>query len=179
MDIIDITTTDYAARTASLLKLLPDIFNMKYNSILYIGAISYNFTYYNEIKNNYNVIDVIEINKNHCENIKNAKWINNIYNTSIENFNSTNKYDIVFWWHGPEHIKENDIQNVLLKLENNCNNYIVLGCPWGYSPIDSGHITTINENFFEKYGYNCVYSGKKNNCQLDLASGIVAVKKIY
>ena len=44
-----------------------------------------------------------------------------------------NQFDCVMWWHGCEHIPEEDLPNTLKRLEQLAPN-IVLGCPDGYSP---------------------------------------------
>jgi hypothetical protein len=43
------------------------------------------------------------------------------------------KFDAVMWWHGCEHIPEDDLHETLRRLELLAPN-VVLGCPDGYSP---------------------------------------------
>lgn len=43
------------------------------------------------------------------------------------------KFDAVFWWHGCEHIPQEDLAQTLARLEALAPN-VVLGCPNGHSP---------------------------------------------
>jgi len=39
--------------------------------------------------------------------------------------------DFCFWWHGPEHIPEEDLPKALGELKSLCNKAILWACPWG------------------------------------------------
>lgn len=41
------------------------------------------------------------------------------------------KYDIVMWYHGPEHVQENEVIPILQKLEEHANKMVIIACPWG------------------------------------------------
>lgn len=46
------------------------------------------------------------------------------------------KFDAVFWWHGCEHIPQEDLAHTIAKLETLAPN-VILGCPDGHSPQDA------------------------------------------
>lgn len=176
MNIIPIITTDSDARKDSLVQLLPSIFTDQFKTILYVGAQDEHFTFSEELKNAQYIIDIIEINQHHCKILEKKKWINNVVNIDVQKYKTDKKYDIVMWWHGPEHIEDSNLNSTLKNLESIASEYIILGCPWGISPMP-GHLQTINENQFEILGYTCIYSGIKDTYNRDNASGIVAVKR--
>ena len=78
-------------------------------------------------------------------------------------------FDVVFWWHGPEHVIESDLRNVLPELEKICNHLVVLGCPWGDFPQGSlynnpfeRHVGSYEHQIFEEFGYDVECLGLKD-----------------
>lgn len=74
------------------------------------------------------------------------------------------RFRCIFWWHGPEHVEERELDIVLPKLEAQCD-ILVLGCPWGrYEQGAVGgnrfehHLSHLTRDFFESRGYtvDCV-----------------------
>ena len=83
------------------------------------------------------------------------------------------KYDIVFWWHGPEHAVTK-LPRILRRLETLASRLIVIGCPWGiYKQKAVGgneherHGLSLYPEFFTGLGWNWDTIGeidiKKNN----------------
>ena len=111
---------------------------------------------------------------------KNHPWLSDVICGDIKNFNSNKKYDIIFWWHGPEHLLKEDIPSTLINLEHMCNNIIILGCPWGEYKMDNvifnpaGHNSHNDYDIFENLGYTVECLGAKNVH----GSNITAVKYI-
>jgi len=81
----------------------------------------------------------------------------------------TGTYDVVFWWHGPEHIERGEIPDTLKRLEAVSNN-IVLGCPWGvyqqgaeYGNPYEEHKATLYPADFEAWGYEVATCGEADS----------------
>jgi len=177
--------TDDQKRTASILKLEPDLFTNKYKSVLYIGAVppeinnQYDYlysgrAYLKEFKQAGYEITIVEIYyPNYKFLVKKHQYLfDYIYNDDIENFNPPNnkKYDVIFWWHGPEHVERKKLPKILKRIEKFGKYIIILGCPWG--KYDAGiannnpyqaHLASIYSETLIPLGYNKFeYCGKIN-----------------
>lgn len=90
-------------------------------------------------------------------------------------------FDYTFWWHGPEHLSENEITSTLKILEAKTKKLICLACPWGVYPQGSHkgnpyeeHKTTLYPWFFKGLGYEVQTDGEVDQP----GSEIVAWKEI-
>jgi hypothetical protein len=104
-----------------------------YNTVLYIGARIDRADFLGEFqKNNYR-IDILEIYKPNLDFLRQIEWINNVIEGDVQNIESlvNCKYDIIFWWHGPEHIDNEKLEITLNKLKKFSNKLVICGCPWG------------------------------------------------
>lgn len=89
-------------------------------------------------------------------------------------------FDYIIWWHGPEHLPEQDIKPTLERLERMTRRTLALACPWGIYPQgthegnpNEEHKTTLYPDYFEQLGYSI-----KTDGQPDIAgSEIVAWKR--
>jgi len=167
-------------RALGLLKLAPDIFNHK--SVLYIGAKKGRHDFLEDFQKSGCNITVLEIFKQNAEDLKGVSWISEVIEGDVCNFFTDKKFDVIFWWHGPEHIKEEKLAMTLKKLESFANNCVILGCPWGNvsqkigvdeNPFEE-HVSFFNEGYFESLGYKTDYSGVKDT----MGSNILSVKKV-
>jgi hypothetical protein len=41
------------------------------------------------------------------------------------------RFDVVFWWHGPEHVVKKELPKVIDGLKEITGRILVTGCPWG------------------------------------------------
>ncbi len=78
------------------------------------------------------------------------------------------RYDAAFWWHGPEHIRKEDLAAALAGLEQRAR-LVVIGCPWGMSrqaEVDGNphqrHIATLYPTDFQARGYRVDTLGQVN-----------------
>jgi len=90
-------------------------------------------------------------------------------------------YDVIIFWHGPEHLNKEEIPGVLKELETGARCFVILGCPWGDFPQDTtdgniheAHLCSLTPGFFENLGYSC-HTIKKIHKR---GSNIVAWKRI-
>ena len=80
-----------------------------------------------------------------------------------------NKYDVIFWWHGPEHVSKEDFEKIDNTFNKFKNTIIVIGCPYGESlqgvvdgnPFEK-HLYHWQPDEFEKLDY-VVYTTDFNN----------------
>ena len=169
-------------RTEALNRMVPDLYT--YRSILYVGANSARFDYGEEFRKRDYEITVLEVFKANAAHVRTIPWVHEVIECDVRDFESNKKYDIVFWWHGPEYIPKEDLQKALGRLEKVAGVAVVLGCPWGRAhfslkrlgstnPHDE-HVAHHGEGVFEKFGYKAAYTGKKSRP----GSGIVAVKRM-
>jgi len=70
-------------------------------------------------------------------------------------------FDVVFFWHGPEHLPHEDLEDTLFSLERISRSLVVLGCPWGKYPQGAVngnpyevHASQLTPADFQKYGYS-------------------------
>lgn len=76
-------------------------------------------------------------------------------------------FDVVLWWHGPEHIEREELAGTLAKLEAAAEGLVVLGCPWGVykqgpfmgNPYDE-HRASLYVRDFEALGYRVATLGE-------------------
>jgi len=167
-------------RQRSILKLAPDIF--KHKTVLYVGARTDRFDFGKNFKVKGFEIDVLEIFPDNVEYLKKIKWLRNVILGDVRNPPMDVKYDVVFWWHGCEHIKKEELKPTLEKLERIATKLVVLGCPYGIYRQDAlhgnpyeRHISAYEPKDFEELGYNTDIIGTKNV----RGSNITAVKKLH
>ena len=76
-------------------------------------------------------------------------------------------YDIVVWWHGPEHLEIDEIPPTLTKLERIAKHLVILGMPYEREPRKGHndnpyekHKCALFPDFFEKLGYSTDHYGR-------------------
>ena len=117
---------------------IPNVY--AYTSLLYIGASATRFELVDEFYYAGYEIDVLEIfppNVFALE-IINRRW--KIFNEitcgdvrSVEQI-LKHRYDVIVFWHGPEHLGLLDFVPTMRKLEDFAKHLLICGCPWGDYP---------------------------------------------
>jgi hypothetical protein len=172
-------------RKEHLISAIPDL--LQYKTILYIGArpgrmqmldLFLNANYYITILEIFepNVEELIKMNQN-------KRIFDNIQLGNVEKINDYGfeNFDIIMWWHGPEHIPYEKLEDVIKQLENKANHYVIMGSPFGlcrqglcYGNKYERHISLLYPNNFEKWGYQIKTDGEQ-----DVRAGhILSWKKI-
>lgn len=182
---------DNTDRRPSLMRLAPDIFAQK--TVLYIGArpgrTDFLVSESSElgpgfIENGF-VSDILEAFEPNANYFRSVDKIRNVYCGDVKDIDtllpSGASYDVVFWWHGPEHVRESELATTVSAIERRATKYVVLGCPWGrfdQNAIDGNkyecHLAHLDHAIFEEMGYEVECLGHKNA----RGSNITAVKKI-
>ena len=80
-----------------------------------------------------------------------------------------NNYDYVIWWHGPEHIKQDELKSTLDKLEQITNKILAVACPYGLYPqgCHNGnpyetHLSTIYPETLIDLGFEIATDGERD-----------------
>jgi len=79
------------------------------------------------------------------------------------------QFDIVMWWHGPEHVEKDVLPNIFNELFKHTKKVLVLACPWGRyeqgtargNPYEE-HKSHLDEGFFRELGFSTSTLGRKN-----------------
>ncbi len=168
-------------------KYMPDLFSGKYKSVLYVGANPTRQQFLKDFEESgYDRIVIIEAFRENVQFLREKMGLESKsgFNViegdvrNIENF-QIDDFDVVFFWHGIEHLPEKDMEPTLKKLESITKHLIVIGTPWGSYPQHDKygnpyeiHQTIIYPPMLEKYGYKTETLGKKD----DYGSNITAWK---
>ena len=129
--------TDYADRLAILTKYTGDIFTEPY-SVLYIGAKKKRWDYVPEMHNGGAEITALEACKENADGIWWSVYFKRVIHGDVRYIDyldlGRDKFDVVFWWHGPEHVSKAEAKELVPKLVALANKYVVFGVPWGVVP---------------------------------------------
>jgi hypothetical protein len=103
-------------------------------SLLYVGANQLRPPFHAQrLKQHGWSLHLYEVFKGNIDHHANTGLFNSLTLGDIRTIDLQRKVDCVFWWHGCEHIPEEDLPETLRRLELLAPN-VVLGCPDGYSP---------------------------------------------
>jgi len=148
-----------------LLAHVPDVMN--YKSLLYIGASACRQeTLGLFIKRGYDYT-ILEIWRPNVEWLR--KRFKNVIEGDVRDINGFNlgNFDIICWWHGPEHLKEDELVPMLDKLENMTKKILITACPWGIYEQGAAegnpheiHYSYLYPEFFEKLGWKTSAMGR-------------------
>ena len=105
---------------------IPSFFTQEFKELLYIGVTKTHFQFGTYLYK-YN-ITLLEA---HTPNLESYLDKYTCINADITKFETEQKWDVVMWWHGPEHINKEDLKSTLKKIEKMAKKLVILGCPWG------------------------------------------------
>lgn len=164
---------------------LPELFN-ETGTLLYIGARIDAHSWLDELKDAGHDIIILEAWEPNIEKLKEYLKDRDIWAVlgdvrSIGKPMGQDSFDYIFWWHGPEHLAQEDILSTLQTLESKTKRLIALACPYGWYPQGAHegnpyeeHKSTLYPKFFEMLGYQIETDGKPD----EAGSEIVAWKKL-
>jgi len=144
---------------------IPNVYD--YRTLLYIGASPNRFELIDEFFYVGYEIDVLEIFEPNVKALKiiNRRWkiFNEIICGDVRNVERILKhcYDVIVFWHGPEHLLKHDLAPTILKLEDFAHHLLICGCPWGDYPQGAvkgnqheKHLSSLFPADFQSLGFN-------------------------
>lgn len=154
-------------------------------SLLYIGARPDAHSWLDELAEAGNSINILEIWEDNVIGLTRAGYGNkasiNIGDVRKVDEIYIQKFDYIFWWHGPEHVFLDEIYTTLERLEARARRLVAVACPWGLYPQGAHkgnpheeHKTTLYPESFTKLGYEVATDGREN----EAGSEIVAWKRL-
>jgi len=162
-------------REDQLLTCIPDV--LDYKSILYIGASRYRRQMLHLFIDKGYDYSILEIWKPYINWMR--KHFKNIIEGDVRNVDDLKlgSFDIVMWWHGPEHIMENELVSTLDKLGDMTKKILITANPWGIyesgpqrgNPYEA-HLSHLYPEFFNKLGWETDTIGEKNVPKSNLLS---------
>jgi hypothetical protein len=166
-------------REASVRKNVPDF--LEYKTVLYVGVRPGRMQLLDLFLEAGYEADVVEIwprNYAYIQELQNDRFrgkekalFKNIYCQDIKAFAAIEKgpYDVVVWWHGPEHMPKADLPAVLENLFRMTEQVLILGCPWGATAQGAlggnpseAHVSCFTTNYFEALGFKTSTLGREN-----------------
>lgn len=173
-----INGADPNARLMQLVACIPDVFD--YQTVLYVGAGNRLQMFDHFVDRKYE-IDIVEVFLPNVMKLGSVKGIRTIYNSDIRYFRTQNKYDVVFFWHGIEHIQRDELLPLTNKMKTYANKLIVLGMPYGeyeqgtiYDNPYEEHVTAWYPEDFPIRGFKCDTIGMRDSKR----SNLIAWKRI-
>jgi len=161
---------------------LPELFSSP-GTLLYIGARVDAHSWLEELAEAGNQITILEVWQDNFDKLVKADdlgWTHVVHG-DVRNIDSMSPFDYIFWWHGPEHLKQSEIADVVQALESKANKLVAMACPYGNYPQGAHagnpyevHMSSIYPNYFEWLGYETATDGEADKA----GSEIVAWKRM-
>lgn len=143
---------------------IPNVY--AFDTLLYIGASPSRFELIDEFYYSSYEIDVLEIFEPNVESLRilNRRWkiFNKIMLGDVRKVEEIlqHRYDVIVFWHGPEHLHLHEVAPTMLKLESFAKKLLICGLPWGeypQGPVDGNahekHVSSLFPNDFKKLGF--------------------------
>jgi len=117
------------------LKTLHDIPGLmdRGGTLLYIGArLPDGLRGIPEIQNAGYTVTILDVWPGNVQELREAGW--NVTQGDVRDAARVFKrkqFDVVFWWHGPEHVEKLELGKVVSGLKKIARRLLVAGCPWG------------------------------------------------
>lgn len=156
-------------REQQLLDAIPNI--LDFDSLLYIGAqpiseVSLRIQMLRLFEAENYEVQIMEIWEPFVEGLRSR--FPNIIQGDIRDLNIP-EADVVMWWHGPEHVKKEELPIILSTLYKNARKCAVVSSPWGIhkqgefcgNPYEE-HLCTLYPSFFENLGWETSVIGQKD-----------------
>ena len=176
--------TLFERREKHLRENIPDLFGgvgkpTRYKSVLYVGANSRRQHFLPDFIGMYERIVVIEIFEANAQynRKKYAGHNTEVITGDVRNIKdlTSEKFDVCFFWHGPEHLSSAETKSVLDRIESVTNYLIVLGMPHGrydqgpeYGNDHEEHLQHLLPADMENLGYSASAFGEPDDRQGNL-----------
>lgn len=125
------------ARMVGLLSLCPWLTEGKGRTLLYVGAMPERQDFLAELIGWGWVVDILEVWEPYHEYLRALHGVRAVYGGNILDCQELpGRYQVVFWWHGPEHMEKDKVPQALQNAEAIAEEAVILGMPFGKT--DSG-----------------------------------------
>jgi len=121
-------------RVAQLNKEIPELLTSQQpgKTVLYVGATPWRFQMGRELHEAGYDITLLEAYRPYANHYREHPWLSEVICDDIRNITRLGKtWDLVVWWHGPEHIGESELPSALSDIESVTKDFVILGSPWG------------------------------------------------
>ena len=154
---------------ASRKELIRALYQKKrFGRMLYVGSALRMPTDYLKIKKMARRIDCLEIWPPTVEVLKARKLYHSVICGDIADYEISEWYDIVVWWHGPEHMEMDRARKTIIRLRETAP-IVWLATPWGDDPQGgifdnpfNAHKSAWRPKEFEECGYRTAVCGIEN-----------------
>jgi len=156
------------ARARQAFAAVPDL--LDYKTLLYIGASKARvemLSYF--IKKNYEITIMEAWTENVLYYRQNSRF--NIIQADVRNVNKLllGNFDVVMWWHGPEHVEKDLLPDIFSELFKHTKKVLMLACPWGRyiqqavrgNPYEV-HRSHLYPEFFKELGFKTSTLGRRD-----------------
>lgn len=105
-------------------------------TVLYVGATPWRFQMGQELAEARYKIFLLEAFKPYARHYQDHPWLHSVTCMDVREVaravsGVVGVYDVVVWWHGPEHVGKHELQGILEDLEQVARKAVVLASPWG------------------------------------------------
>jgi len=164
----------HAQRLQQIEEVLPALLHPKAEGLtcLYVGATPWRFQLGEELHDAGYEITLLEVDKDNAYFYQGHPWLaGGVIWADVRAPSALDRqWDVVVWWHGPEHIPSDDLEPTLRYLEEIANQLVVLAVPWGENlqPVVEANIHQEHKAHYqpgnlERLGYKTVTCGAQGN----------------
>jgi hypothetical protein len=143
-----------ALRIHHLLACVPDL--LSYRTCLYVGCNPQRQQLVPELLWAGYAVDVLEVFPAYVKALQEAnpttRRFRRICEGDVRTFQPAEDYDLVVWWHGPEHVEKAELADVLARLASWPRRLAVVGCPHGHL----GQGVTKDGNEQQRHRWDCM-----------------------
>lgn len=151
---------------------VPDVFS--YKTVLYIGASPLRQILAKEFKDHGASIDLVEVWPVNLQSLRttHANVFDNFILGDVRKLDQVIKktYDVVCWWHGPEHVLPSEFEETLQALKPFAKHLIITACPHGNFPqgayggneFETHHQALVPEDF-HRIGWYAISFGMRDD----------------
>lgn len=164
-------------RMAGLLALCPWLRAGNGKTLLYVGAMPTRQDFLAELIAWGWTVDILEAWAPYHAYLEQLDGVRYVYAGDIQFPNFTDKsHDVVFWWHGPEHLPTAETVKALANCERLARHAVVIGMPFGETGSGATEGNHYNEHKSAWYGPDIGALGYQWRITSQGARNITAVK---
>lgn len=138
---------------------------------LYIGATPWRFQLGPELYAAGYEMTLLEVDKDNWYYYLDHPWLGGgCIHGDVRELPVGRRWDTIVWWHGPEHIAQDDLEPTVRRLEAAAGRLVVLGAPWGENiqPMVEGnshqeHKAHLQPGDFARLGYQTATLGTEGD----------------